>query len=47
MREFWRNFRAWLRDEKTRFDMIDRLRALLFLVAVMWLVKQLLDLLLQ
>jgi hypothetical protein len=40
---FWQNLRAWLNEEKTRFDMIDRLRALLFLIAVMWVIKLLLD----
>lgn len=41
---FWQNLWAWLKDEKTRFDMIDRLRALLFLIAIMWVIKILLDL---
>lgn len=40
---FWQNLRAWLKDEKTRFDIIDRLRALLLLLTVMWLIKLLLD----
>ncbi|WP_156478707.1 hypothetical protein [Anaerosporomusa subterranea] len=41
---FWQNLRAWLNEEKTRFDIVDRLRALLFLIAVMWVIKLLLDL---
>ena len=41
---FWQNLRAWLSEEKTRFDIVDRLRALLFLIAVMWVIKLLLDL---
>ena len=40
---FWQNLRAWLNEEKTRFDIVDRLRALLFLIAVMWVIKLLLD----
>lgn len=44
---FWKNLWAWLKDEKTRFDIIDRLRALLFLVAIMWTLKILLDLIYQ
>lgn len=43
---FWQNLKAWLKDEKTRFDIKDRLQALIFLIAVMWAVKLLLDLLL-
>lgn len=42
---FWQNLRAWLKEEKTRFDFVDRLRAILLLAAVMVIVKLLLDLL--
>ena len=47
MSEFLRHLLAWLKEEKTRFDIIDRLRALVFLAAVMWGIKLLLDLILQ
>lgn len=42
---FWQNLCAWLKEEKTRFDVVDRLRALLLLAAVMYIVKLLLDVL--
>ena len=44
---FWQNLLAWLKEEKTRFDIKDRTRALLLLLAIMWLLKLLLDLFYQ
>ena len=40
---FWQNLKAWLKEEKTIFDIVDRLQALLLLVVVMWAIKMLLD----